>query len=81
MLCIYFIYDPQVAASGIIVNCMKNVVDKNCFRWPATPYQISYRPDEIICLVDAPSPVNRRGDYSLSDDNFDMAATMFLKHN
>ena len=59
---------------------MKSVaVGKNWFRWPAYEDQLYYQDDEILCIIEPPTPVNRRGDYCLSHDNFEEANRMLQK--
>ena len=58
---------------------MKNNVGKNRFRWPASVDIFYYRYDEILCDVNPPSPVNRRGDYILGDGYFIEANASLVK--
>ena len=72
------VYDKQlypgviadVSDSGILVDCMKGLPGKNCFRWPPKKDTLIYSDDEVLCKVDPPSPINRRGDYSLTSMDF-----------
>jgi hypothetical protein len=41
----------------------------NCFKWPTKKNILQYLYLDVICGIDAPTPTNQRGAYSLSIDH------------
>ena len=55
-----FYFTIQVNDDGISVSCMEYASDtgKNCFKWPKKEDIISYFRCNIICSINAQSPIN-----------------------
>ena len=53
------------------MKCVSPV--KNCFHWPQPKDIMTYDDDEILCKISPPVPINRRGDYCLSHEDFEEA--------
>ena len=67
--------------TGTHVNCMERASpDLNSFRWPASEDILFYEDDNILCTINPPSPVNRRGHYCLLDDDYMEANTLLANH-
>jgi hypothetical protein len=44
---------------------------KNCFKWPTKENILQCSSLDVVCKIDAPTPTNEKGDYSLSKDDID----------
>ena len=51
---------------------------KDCFKWPNLDDILSYEENDILCKLNPPVPLNRRGDYKFSDEDFEKAQHMFV---
>ena len=59
------IYPGQVVKmldNNIEVNAMQDV-GVNKFKWPVRPDQIWYNPNDVLCIIAPPTPINRRSRY------------------
>ena len=45
---------------------------KNCFKWPTKEDILPHSTFDVICRIDAPTPINQRGSYSLSKEDIDV---------
>ena len=64
----------QVDAVGVKVKSMAYTsVGKNSFKWPSKDDIIYYDPDQILCSIQPPIPINNRF-FGLSDEDFFGAA-------
>ena len=61
----------EVGDEVISIDCMLAVKGKNSFRWPLHKDIHQYRLDNIICHIEPPMPVNRRGDFILTTSDFE----------
>ena len=52
---------------------------KNCFRWPVTQDVLSYSYHDILCHLSAPVPLNHRGDFTFSEEDFKKACEIMPK--
>ena len=52
---------------------------KNSFKWPNLDDILSYEENDILCELNPPVPLNRRGDYKFSDEDFEKAQELFTK--
>nr|XP_047137394.1 uncharacterized protein LOC124813902 [Hydra vulgaris] len=61
----------SVNRDNVHVSCMEysTTPGKNCFKWPTKENILQYLYLDVICRIDAPTPTNQRGDYSLSIDD------------
>ncbi len=63
-------YDEKIYPGKVVklngnlveVNAMENV-GLNKFKWPTRPDQICYHPDDVLCMISTPNPINRRSRY------------------
>ena len=70
------LFSVQVTNDGnITVSCMEPA-GKNSFKWPEKEDVHCYCIKDVLCRIDAPTPVNRRGHYCLSkvDNRNDLIA-------
>ena len=53
----------------------------NKFRWPNNTDELPYPDEDILCAIDAPVPINQRGHYSLSTNDFEKSVKCFQLYN
>eukprot|EP00111_Clytia_hemisphaerica_P010078 TCONS_00029465-protein len=72
----------EVMSNLVTVSCMRYAMsaEKNAFVHPNTPDINEYSSDDVICVISAPTPVNRRF-LALSEEDFKQAKTEFKKRN
>ena len=65
----------------MIISCMEHTAnrEKNSFKWPLKEDVLPYLYQDILCGIEAPTPINQRGHYALSKEDL-MTVKNMIEH-